>query len=170
MDIKSCFESGDYLEVVGKRSELVSQEDRLMLGISLYKLGRKREALDVLASLEDELEVLAKGLFSLAKLRQELGDPNGARRSVERYLAFYPDDDDALDLFDEAQEVDEFVSEGTPELGMIYAQQGHYEQALDIFAKAIRDGADESLKVQAVKTQDMYIVKTLESWLERLRG
>ncbi len=169
MDMVKAFDEGDFLAIIENAAAAVSTEERLMLGIAYYKSGREQDALQVLEGLNIELEKLSKGLFYMGRIYAGIGEPDKARQSLERYLVFYPDDDEARDLLDAADdEPCEMLEEASAELGLLYAQQGHYVEALDVFEKVLETEDNEELRAEARKTQEKYIIKTLETWLERL--
>jgi hypothetical protein len=56
------------------------------------------------------------------------------------------------------------------DLARVYAQQGHFEQALDIYTQVDHLGVlDEAARRDAMNVQNHYLMKTLESWLVRLK-
>jgi tetratricopeptide (TPR) repeat protein len=171
-DVKIAFEEGRYLQIVQAAEECSSPEDRLMLGISLFKLGRANEALDVLGNVAAQAEHLTKALYYLALIYRQRGDEGIAKACIQKYLAFFPDDDEAHDLIESSDSLSpqSLMKEPSAQLARIYAQQGHFEQALDIYIQVEKMNAldDDSLK-EAHQTQDMYILKTLQGWLERVK-
>jgi tetratricopeptide (TPR) repeat protein len=167
MGLKEAFAAGDYLTVAA--GEPAGVEERLLVASALYRLGREREALRHFGAVEQELENLARGLLIAARLHLDQGNAGAATRLLERYLAFFPDDDEARDLLEGGADRDgELVAVASPELARIYAQQGHYAQALGIYAQVLPQ--DASVRDEALKTQNLFVVKTLEGWLERLRN
>jgi len=170
MDMKRAFDEGRYLQIVQAAEACSSPEDRLMLGISLFKLGRANEALDVLNNVSAQAERLTKALYYLALLYLQRGDVSTAKACLQKYLAFYPHDDEAHDLLESPDAPEVLMKEPSMQLARIYAQQGHYEQALDIYTQVEKMTGlnDDSLK-EAQQVQDMYIMKTLQGWLERVK-
>jgi len=168
MNIKQAFHDQQYLEIVNVSDNLTSAQDRLMLGISLFRLGRHDEALCVLNKLSDEAQELVKSLFFMGKIYQQKGDMDAAKQCIQRYLVFYPDDDEAYDVIQAPQDVADMMSMPSKELAQLYAQQGHFEQALDIYANLLKDSPDENIRDNAIEIQDMFIKRTLEHWLERV--
>ncbi|OPZ61050.1 MAG: hypothetical protein BWY87_00073 [Deltaproteobacteria bacterium ADurb.Bin510] len=167
MGLKEAFAAGDYLTVAA--SEPAGVEDRLLVATALYRLGREREALRQFGAVEESLESLTRGLLIAARLHLDQGDSGAATRLLERYLAFFPDDDEARDLLEGGAAADDaLVAAASPELARIYAQQGHYAQALGIYAQVLPQ--DATLRDEALRTQNLFVVKTLEGWLERLRN
>lgn len=165
MALKALYEAGDYLAVAS--AEVASSEDRLLVASALSRLGRDSEALKHFSQLEDEIGQLVRGLLTEARILIAQENYPAAERLLERYLAFFPDDDEARDLLEGGQEEDVMVAAASPALARIYAQQGHYSQALGIYAQVLP--ADASVRKEAVKTQNLFVVKTLEGWLERLK-
>lgn len=170
MNLRKIFEDGRYEDVVAEAAGLRGAEERLMLGIALFRLGRAQEAYDVLDGLAREAEDLVRGMLYLARICRQRGDVERARMYAERYLAFYPDDDEALDLLEEEPEAVAFVGAPSVDLARIYVQQGHIEQALEIFAALLEnDPGDEALQKEAREVQNRHTVRILEGWLERLK-
>ena len=168
MDIKKAFEEGRFLDIAGSSDFLTSYEERIILGKSLVKLGRDSEALAVFQELYREIEHRITSLFHLAEIHQRMGDDESARFYLERYLAFRPDDDEAADLMDAVQE-GPMMMEPSIELARLYGRQGHYAQALDIYAGLLLTSMDPEVRNEALKVQNLSIIKTLEGWLERLK-
>ncbi|MBN1637209.1 MAG: tetratricopeptide repeat protein [Deltaproteobacteria bacterium] len=168
MNIKQAFHDQKYLEIVNTSDNLISSEDRLMLGISLYRLGRYDEALRVLNKISVEAQELVKSLFFMGKIYQQKGDMDAAKQCIQRYLVFYPDDDEAYDVIQAPQDVADMISMPSKELAQLYAQQGHLEQALDIYANLLKDSPEANIRDIALETQNIFIERTLEQWLERV--
>ncbi len=169
-NVKSAFEDGRFLDVVRAAKYRRNPEDRLLLGISLLKLGREGDALDVLGKIADQADGLIKSFYYLAIIHNKRGDEALARECLQKYLAFYPDDDEARDLLESHQAPDVLMKEPSLDLAKIYAQQGHYEQALDIYTQVDKmDGLDDECRREAGDVQDLYIMRTLQGWLERLK-
>jgi len=172
MDLKKAFDEGKFLDIVTASQSATTKQERLMLGISLFKLGRNEEALSVLDEIAKDVEHLVKSLYYMALIYSQQGDFDSAEHCLNRYTAFYPDDDEARDILEKpAKKTSEgMVSEPSVELAKIYAQQGHYEDALNIYADILKTSADDpGLKKEALKVQDLYLLKNLEKWLERLK-
>jgi len=169
VDIKKAFEEGRFLDIAGSSDFLTSYEERLVLGKSLIKLGRDSEALSVFQELNREIEHRIKSLFYIAEIHQRQGDDETARFYLERYLAFCPDDDEAADLMEAVQEPP-MMMEPSLELARIYGRQGHFSQALDIYGGLIMTSMDPEVRNEALKVQNLSIIKTLEGWLERLKA
>lgn len=168
MDIKKKFEEGRFLEIAGMSDFLTSYEERMILGKSLLKLGRDTEALTVFQEMYREIEHRIKSLYYIADIHQRLGSDETARFYLERYLAFCPEDDEAADLMDVVQEPP-MMMEPSLELARIYGRQGHYAQALDIYAGLLMTSMDPEVKNEALKVQNLSIIKTLEQWLGRIK-
>jgi len=173
MDFEKAFDRGEFLEIVSASERVQTSRERLILGISLFKLGRNSEALTVLKEIEEEIEHLVKALYYLARIHSQRDDHDAAELALIRYAAFHPDDDEARDILERpgsAEKEEGMVSEPSAELARIYAQQGHYEDALNIFADLLKTSADDpALKEEALKVQNRYLLKSLEQWLERLK-
>ena len=169
MDIKKAFEEGRFLDIVGSSDFLTSYEERLILGQSLIKLGRDSEALAVFQELYREIEHRIKSLFYLAEIHQRQGDDESARFYLTRYQAFHPDDDEAADLM-EAVQRPSMMMEPSLELARLYGKQGHFSQALDIYSGLLMTSMDPEVRSEALKIQNLSIIKTLEGWLERLKA
>ena len=171
MDFEKAFDAGEFLEIVSASDRVQTSREKLILGISLFKLGRNSEAMRVLKEIEEEIEHLVKALYCMARIHSRQGDYDAAELALMRYAAFYPDDDEARDILERPGEKEEgMVSEPSAELARIYAQQGHYEESLNIFADLLKTSADDpELKKEAFKVQDRYLLKSLEQWLERLK-
>lgn len=169
--VQKAFDEGRLLDVVRAAKTRKNPEDKLLSGISLYKLGRYGEAAEVLEKIADQAQSLVRSMYYLALIHRKRGDKDRAHICLERYLAFYPDDDEARDLL-EAQEADreELMREPSVDLAKVYAQQGHFEQALDIYTQVDSIGAlDETSRRDALNVQNLYLRKTLEGWLVRLK-
>ena len=169
VDIRKAFEEGRFLDIVGSSDFLTSYEERLTLGKSLIKLGRDSEALAVFMEMSREIENRIKSLFYIAEIYHRLGDEESARFYLARYLAFRPDDDEAADLMEAVQETP-MMMEPSLELARIYSRQGHFSQALDIYSGLLMTSMDPEVREEALKVQNLSIIKTLEGWLERLKS
>jgi len=170
MDMKKAFEQGLYGEIADNPEGVSSSEDRLMLGIALFKLGRKKQAMQVFNEIASEINTLAKVFYYMGSISRDLRDTEQAGIYLERYLQFYPDDDEAYDLMNEPEHDEGFVDVPTIPLARIYAQQGHYEQALGIYSRLLKEtDTDAETRKEAHDVQDRYIIHTLETWLERLK-
>jgi tetratricopeptide (TPR) repeat protein len=170
--VQKAFDEGRFLDVVRAAKTRKNPEDKLLAGISLYRLSRYAEARQVLEKVAEQAKSLAASEYFLALIHDKEGDGEAFKACLERYLAYYPDDDEARDLLEQASCTDheELVTEPSVELAKIYAQQGHYEQALNIYAEVERGaGLGEEARRHAGAVQNLYIMKTLEEWLVRLR-
>lgn len=168
--VKKAFDEGRFLEIVQSAEQCILPEDRLMLGISLFKLGRSHDALDVLDAVAAEAERLTKAFYYLALLYRQRGDDGIATDCIQKYLALYPEDDEAHDFLESPGTAEVFIREPSLQLAKIYSQQGHYEQALDIYAQVDRmAGLDREAFREAQKVQDMHILKTLQGWIEKVK-
>ncbi|MCU0575599.1 MAG: tetratricopeptide repeat protein [Desulfobacterota bacterium] len=169
--VRVAFDEGRLLDVVRAAKTRKNPEDKLLSGISLYKLGRNGEALEVLGKVSDQAHSLVKSMFYLALIHRQHGDDDLAMACLEKYLAFYPDDDEAKDLLEARKAVrEELMKEPSVDLARVYAQQGHFEQALDIYTQVDHLGVlDEAARRDAMNVQNHYLMKTLESWLVRLK-
>lgn len=168
--LRKAFDEGRFLEVVQGRNLCKSLEQKLILGISLFKLGRTQEAFSVLDKVAEKTGRLAKVYYYLGLIHRSRGQEETGRGCLEKYLAFYPDDDEAMDIV-ETQESDpeKLVKEPSVHLARVYAQQGHYEQALDIFAQVDKmAGLDDEALKDAHQVENLYIMKTLQGWLEKV--
>ncbi len=168
-DILKAFNEGRYLDVIAASDSLDDPEDRLLLGIACYKMGRMHKAREIFEDISVLVSSLIRAQYYMAMIYQAQGAPEAARACVERYTLFHPDDDEALDLLDQTQPEEALLWEASPELAKLYASQGHYRQALDIYAALVDDSDDGSLRREALKVQQMHIIKTLESWRERMK-
>jgi tetratricopeptide (TPR) repeat protein len=169
-NVKIAFEEGRFLDVVRSAKYRRNPEDRLLLGISLFKLGREAEALDVLGKIAGQAEGLMKSFYYLALIYNEREDVLQAKACLQKYLAFHPEDDEARDLLEKQEVPEMLMKEPSLELAKIYAQQGHYEQAVDIYAQVDKTtGLDDSALQEAGNAQNLLIMKTLQGWLERLK-
>ena len=173
MDIRKAFEQGAFLEVADAAPDAPSPEDQLMVGISLFKVGRETDAMAVLRTLAGRVSDLARAYYYMALIHRGRGENEAAKSCIDRYLSFYPDDDEALDLFAEEEKDGEaapLMSEASPELAKIYADQGHYGQALKIYSRLLKNSDPEpQMRREAQRVQTLYLIKTLEGWLERTR-
>jgi len=170
MDIRKAFEQGNFLEVADAAAEARSPEEDLMVGISLFKMGRETEAMDVLRGISDRMGELARAYYYMALILKNRGDVEAARSCIGTYLAFHPDDDEAQDLVEGGEEQAPLMDEDSPELARLYAGQGHYRQALDIYSRLSKNpGCGHEIRKEAARVQNMYLIKTLEGWLERVR-
>lgn len=168
MDIKKAFEEGRFLEIAGMADFLTSYEERLILGMSFLKLGRDTDALEIFKELYREIEHRIKSLFYIAQIYQKFGDNESARFYLERYLAFCADDDEAADLMEAVHEKP-LMMEPSLELARLYGRQGHYTQALDIYGGLLMTSMDPEIRSEALKIQNLSIIKTLEQWLEKIK-
>jgi tetratricopeptide (TPR) repeat protein len=169
-NVKIAFEEGRFLDVVRSAKYRRNPEDKLLLGISLFKLGREGEALDVLSKVAGQAEGLIKSFYYLALIYNQKEDVLQAKSYLQKYLAFHPEDDEARDLLEQQEVPEMLMKEPSLELAKIYAQQGHYEQALDIYAQVDKTtGLDYSALQEAGNTQNLFIMKTLNGWLERIK-
>ena len=113
---------------------------------------------------------MVKAHYYMARIYSQQGDMESAQECLRKYSCFYPDDDEARDILETPEESKTLLSEPSLGLAKIYAQQGHYEEALDIYARVLKTpGQEPELKKEALHVQDMYILKTLETWLERIK-
>ncbi|HNY64465.1 MAG TPA: hypothetical protein PKM41_03440 [Deltaproteobacteria bacterium] len=171
MDMHEAFDRGDFLTVADSASAARTPEEMLLVAVSLYKLGKLGDAMDYFRELSDLVMKLSKGFLYMAKIHRDRGEPETARFLLERYAHFYPDDDEARDLLEDNGEEPSLVSETSPELARVYAAQGHFEQALEIYVSLLDKGLhDPEIEKEARRAQSMHIVRTLEGWLERLRS
>jgi tetratricopeptide (TPR) repeat protein len=169
-NVKIAFEEGRFLDVVRSAKYRRNPEDKLLLGISLFKLGREGEALDVLSKVAGQAEGLIKSFYYLALIYNQKEDVLQAKSYLQKYLAFHPEDDEARDMLEQQEVPERLMKEPSIELAKIYAQQGHYEQALDIYAQVDKTtGLDDSAQKEAGNTQNLFIMKTLNGWLERIK-
>lgn len=170
MDLKKAFDEGRFFDIVSAAPSPSSPEEKLILGISLYKLGRDEEALSVFDEIAREAEKMMKALYYQGLIYRQQGDLERAKHCLSRYALFYPDDDEAQDILDAPEEEGSLLSEPSVELAKIYAMQGHYEEALDIYARVQQTAAlAPDVRKEALGVQDIYILKTLETWLKRLK-
>lgn len=170
MDLKKAFEQGKFLDIVSHADDATTPEDRLILGISMFKLGRDNEALAVFGELSRHVERLVKAHYYMALIYSQKGDMDSAQESLKRYSVFYPDDDEARDILAAPNGKDSLMSEPSVDLAKIYAQQGHFEEALGIYDRVLKTpGHEPELTKEAMHVQDMYVLKTLEKWLERIK-
>lgn len=170
MNIKKTFDEGKFSEVVRHADRCLSPEEKLMLGISLFKLGKTHEALDILESIAAQAQQLTRAFYFMAILYRHRGDEDTARDCLQKYLAFNPNDDEAYDLLDTPEASESLMREPSVQLAKIYAQQGHFEQALDIFSQVDKiTGLDDDSLKEARQVQNMHIMKTLQGWLEKVK-
>jgi len=170
MDFKKAFDEGKFLDIVSAADSAATHQERLMLGISLFKLGRDNEALRIFDEIASDVEQLVKVHYYMALVYSQQGDMESAQQCLKRYTAFYPDDDEAQEILSTPEDKDSLMSEPSVDLAKIYAQQGHYDEALDIYARVLKKpGQEPEIRKEALHVQDMYIMKTLETWLERIK-
>jgi len=170
-NVKKAFDEGRFLDVVRAAKSRKNPEDRLLLGIALFKLGRQGEALDILSDIADLSQTLIKSLYYMALIHLQKKNDTQARDCLQKYLAFYPDDDEARDLLEKPSASDMLLKEPSLELAKVYAQQGHFEQALDIYSQVDKlTGLDDTSLREAQEVQNLFIMKTLQGWLERLKN
>jgi len=167
LDIKNAFVHGRYLEIIEASDQISSNEDKILLGMSLMRMGEHQQAAFVLAGIESQIEEMIEVLKHLGIVYANMGEPDLSKRCIERYLAFRPDDDEALDYLEGIPET-AFVSEKSVELARIYASQGQYEMSLDIYAGLEELKTDEEIRKDALDVQRLFIIKTLEEWVGRL--
>jgi tetratricopeptide (TPR) repeat protein len=171
MDMQEAFDRGDFLTVAGSAQAAITPEEKLLVAISLFKLGKASDAMAFFREISDQVMKLSKVFLYMAQIHRDRGEPETAKFLLERYAHFYPDDDEAQGLLEENEEEPSLVSGTSPELARIYAAQGHFEQALDIYVSLLgSETRDPELEKEARKAQGMHIVKTLEGWLEKLRA
>lgn len=168
MDIEASFSEGKYQDIVEAKARLTKPEHMLLLGMSYYRLGRLKDALGVFQDISGKIERLSKAYFYMARIYMELEDMDSARSYLERYLSLNPDDDEARDMMEQGPS-EEMVIEPSVELARLYAGQGHLEKALEIYKVLIKEGPTEEIRDEALKTQNMYIIRVLEGWLEALK-
>ena len=170
MDFKKAFDEGKFLDIASAGDSAATYQERLLLGISLFKLGRDSEALRIFDEIARDVEHMVKAHYYMARIYSQQGDMESAQECLRKYSCFYPDDDEARDILETPEESKTLLSEPSLGLAKIYAQQGHYEEALDIYARVLKTpGQEPELKKEALHVQDMYILKTLETWLERIK-
>jgi tetratricopeptide (TPR) repeat protein len=167
LDIKKAFAEGRYLEIIEASAQISSSQEKILLGMSLMRMGEHQQAAFVLAGLESQIEEMIEALKHLGIVYAKMGESDLSRRCIERYLAFRPDDDEALDYLDGIPET-AFVSEKSVELARLYAAQGHYELSLDIYAGLDELKTDPEIRLDALDVQRLFIIKTLEEWVGRL--
>ncbi len=168
MDIKKAFDEGRFLEILDVSSEITSHEDRLLLGISLYKLGKTNEALTVLTSIYSHIDSLFPALFYIGKIHKEAGDVDLAERFIGDYLVFRPDDDEARDLLGSSSQT-VLMDVSSVELARLYTSQGYFEKAVDIYSTLLSLSDDQAMKKEALCAQNLHIIKNLEGWLEEIK-
>lgn len=142
----------------------------MLLGMSYQNLGRDQQAMSVFEGLAREIDNRVKSLFHLARIYDRQGNREAAQETIKKYLAFCPDDDEALDLLQDEEEDGPFIQEASLPLAQLYARQGHYKEAVDIYAALKLGEMDGQIRQEARQAERQYIIKTLESWLERLKG
>ncbi len=170
MDMQEAFDRGDFLGIIEAADEAVNPEDKLLVGISLFKLGRLADAMKVFNGISDLMSELAKSFYYMALIHKERGNMESARYCIGQYTPFYPDDEEALEIIESGKAEPELVSVPSLELAKIYAAQGHFEQALEIFVHLLQQNdSDPEMRKEAHRVQTMHIVKTLEGWLERMK-
>lgn len=170
MNMQEAFDRGDYLGVADSAPAAATPEEKLLVAVSLLRIGRASEAMEYFRELSDLVKRLSKAFLYMAQIHGDRGEPETAVFCLERYALFYPDDDEAAALLEEREGEAPLVADASPELARIYASQGHYEQALDIYVSLMEKGALEpEMEREAHRVQSMHVVKTLEGWLERLR-
>jgi tetratricopeptide (TPR) repeat protein len=172
MNMQEAFDQGDFLGVADSASLASTPEEKLLVAVAMLKIGRVTEALDSFRDISDQVKKLSKAFLYMAQIHRDRKEPETAKFCIERYAVFYPDDDEALAILqDQEEEPASLVDDDSPELAGVYAAQGHFEQALDIYVNILRKGVvDQETEKEARKVQTMYIIKTLEGWLERLRA
>ena len=139
-------------------------------GFRCSSLAGKAEALDILGKVAGQAEGLMKSFYYLALIYNQKEDVLQAKAYLQKYLAFHPEDDEARDMLEQQEVPEMLMKEPSLELAKIYAQQGHYEQALDIYAQVGSiTGLDDTALQDAGNAQNLYIMKTLHGWLERLK-
>jgi tetratricopeptide (TPR) repeat protein len=169
-NVKKAFDEGRFLDVVRAAKSRRNPEDRLLLGIALFKLGRYGEALDVLERIAGQAHSLAKSFYYLGRIYSRMEDDLHAKSCLQKYLAFYPEDDDARDLLEKPEAPEAMMKEPSVDLAKVYAQQGHYEQAIDIYSQVEKvSGLEDTVRKEAADVQDLFIMKTLQGWLERMK-
>jgi tetratricopeptide (TPR) repeat protein len=104
--------------------------------------GAEKTLLEAVEHLVQKAEVFK----SLARLFEQSGRLDQARLAAEAYLALNPDDDEARALVaglgdgppsDEASAVTTAPPAPTATLAELYYQQGHHEQALDVYRQLL---------------------------------
>lgn len=168
VDIKKAFAEGRYLDIIEASSEITTTRDKIILGMSLMKMGEYQQAALILAGIEAQIDEMVDALKHLGTVYAKMGESDLSRRCIERYIAFRPEDDEALDLLEGTPET-EMVSGQSIELARVYAAQGLYEQSLDIFAALEEIRTDAGVKKEATDIQKLFIIKTLEEWLGRIK-
>ncbi|MEA2102585.1 MAG: tetratricopeptide repeat protein [Thermodesulfobacteriota bacterium] len=170
MGFKKLFDQGDFAGICDAGAMAQSPEERLMLGIAYLRLKRSSEAEAIFEAINSEVFSLVKAEYYMAQIHLQRGESEKAGVCIDRYLAYYPDDDEARDLADGTLEGDDsLVDVASPGLAELYAGQGHYEKALDIYADLIFDQDEPQVRNKAEKVQNKFIVQTLESWIERIK-
>lgn len=171
MDMQEAFDRGDFLSVADSAAVARTPEEHLLVAISLLRIGKVSDALDTFRVLSDLVKKLSKSFLYMAEIHLDRHEPETAKFCLERYTLFYPDDDEAAALLQEQEEeAAPMVDGASAELARVYAAQGHFEQALDIYVNLIQSGdKDPEIEKEARKAQSMLIIKTLEGWMEKLR-
>jgi tetratricopeptide (TPR) repeat protein len=167
VDIKKAFAEGKYLEIIEASTEISTTQEKIILGMSLMRMGDYEQAALILAGIEAKIDEMIDALKHLGIVYAKMGEPDLSRRCIERYIAFRPEDDEALDLLEGVPE-NKLVSGKSVELARIYASQGLYEQSLHIFAVLDEIRTDSEIRKEAIDVQKLFIIKTLEEWLGRL--
>lgn len=171
MDMLKAFERGDFLQIIESADKASGPEDQLLLGISLYKLGKHRNAMKVFLKLSDTVRDLAQVFYYMALIHKEKGDMESARSCIEHYTHFYTDDEEALEILESGREQPPLVSVPSLELAKVYAAQGHFAQSLEIFVNLLEESpSDPDVRKEAERVQTMHVIKTLERWLERMKN
>jgi tetratricopeptide (TPR) repeat protein len=170
MNMREAFDRGDFLSVAELAPAARTPDEKLMVAVSLLRLGKTGDAMDYFRELADLVKDLSKAFLYMAQVHRDRNEPETAKFCVERYLIFYPDDDEAYALLHGEEEEAPMVGAASPELARVYASQGHFEQALDIYVELGKAGQlDTETEREARKVQTMHVMKTLEGWLERLK-
>jgi tetratricopeptide (TPR) repeat protein len=171
MDMQEAFDQGDFLGVAESAHLARTPEEKLLVALSMLKIGKVSDALGFFREISDLVIRLSKSFLYMAQIHHEKNEPETAKFCIERYLIFYPDDDEAYALLHAKDEEPPMVVDASPELARVYAVQGHFEKALDIYVNLLRNGdLDQEAEKEARKVQTMYLIKTLEGWLEKLHA
>jgi len=169
MNVRKAFEEGRFLEIADSGEVMTTPEDRLILGIALFKVGRENDAAGVFERLSSEIRERAKALYYLTLLSRKRGDYAKAQLYLDQYRVFFPEDDDALELLESGDDEQPLVSVPSLELAREYARQGHYEQARDIYARVLEStGYDPEIAREGRRIENLFLLKTLHGWLERV--
>jgi tetratricopeptide (TPR) repeat protein len=139
MDMQEAFDRGDFLGIIEAADSAVNPEDKLLVGISMFKLGRLSDAMKVFNGISDLMSELAKAFYYMALIHKERGNMESARYCMSQYTPFYPDDEEALEIIEADRAEPELLSVPSLELAKIYAAQGHFEQALEIYLHLLKD-------------------------------